>query len=473
MPIRLRTLASCLLLLWGEHAHAVDEPTSQPALVVPPPATPTSMPTSMPTSAPASPPDATPAAAPSPAVEVPTSQPTQIMPRVLVDLSARIRLTGFVQVDAIPWNQASLDELDPSTRASINQTRFHIPRARVRAEGEVVDEIDAAVELDANSQNGLRARLLAAELAWRHPRRAPTPLVELKAGLIKIPFGVEVPGSERQKPFLDLPLVSQALFPGNYDLGAAASGGYGFLRWSGAIMNGAPVADRQWTGEDPSASYDFVGRVGIDVPGPARTQLALGLSGLSGTGLHPGVEPTKSELQWIDEDQDGQVDSTELQVLPGTPGEPSTTFDRSALGVDLSVAWHLGLLGAGRLSGEAAMATNLDRGLVYADPVAASRDLRALGLVLGATQSLTRHATVGVRYEHYDADRDATEQAGVDLVGVDRVFSTWSVMASGHRGSARLLVQYDRVRNPFGRDDGGRPSTRSADRVTIRAQAEF
>jgi hypothetical protein len=46
-------------------------------------------------------------------------------------------------------------------------------------------------------------------------------------------------------------------------------------------------------------------------------------------------------------------------------------------------------------------------------------------------------------------------------------------MASGHVQTGRLLVQYDHERNPFGRNDAGMPTTRAADRVTVRAQVGF
>jgi len=41
------------------------------------------------------------------------------------------------------------------------------------------------------------------------------------------------------------------------------------------------------------------------------------------------------------------------------------------------------------------------------------------------------------------------------------------------RGSGRVLVEYDRERNPFGRDAGAEPTTRAEDAVTIRAEAAF
>jgi hypothetical protein len=119
------------------------------------------------------------------------------------------------------------------------------------------------------------------------------------------------------------------------------------------------------------------------------------------------------------------------------------------------------------------LATNLDRGLRYADPIAASRDLRHLGFALGFVQGLGPYVRIGARYDRYDVDRDANERAGLDIVGVDQVFSTLALMAEARWRDARLIAEYDRERNPFGRDDAGNPATRSADRVTLRAQVGF
>lgn len=239
------------------------------------------------------------------------------------------------------------------------------------------------------------------------------------------------------------------------------------------MMNGAPVGDAQWRGADPVSSFDIVGRIGADIAGPYRSRFVAGISAITGKGLHPGTPPTKDELQWLDENQDGIVQTTEIHVVPGTTGTPSQTFDRDAIGADLQIHWCVCVIGTGMAYAEAVVATNLDRGLVYADPIATLRDLRQLGFAVGVVQSIGSHAQVGVRYDRYDADRDAFEREGIDLVGIDKVFSTLSVMAAGRWHDARVLVQYDLERNPFGRGDDGMPTTRSADRVTVRAQVGF
>ncbi|HLL22354.1 MAG TPA: hypothetical protein VK427_09495, partial [Kofleriaceae bacterium] len=242
-----------------------------------------------------------------------------------------------------------------------------------------------------------------------------------------------------------------------------------------ALMNGAPVGDARWRGQDPTSSFDVVGRVGAVVDGPYRFWIEAGVSAITGQGLHAGTPATKDNFEWIDENQDGLVQAQELQVIPGTPGTPSQTFDRDALGADATAHWHICRVGPGAGYFEVVLASNLDRGLVYADPLAANTDrtLRHLGFALGFAQAIGDHAQLGARYDRYDADRDAFEREGIPVVGVDRVFSTLSVMAEGHWRDARVLVQFDHHRNPFGRADDGMPTTRAADRVTVRAQVGF
>ncbi len=210
-----------------------------------------------------------------------------------------------------------------------------------------------------------------------------------------------------------------------------------------------------------------------DVELPYRGRLVAGVSGLDGTGLHPGSPATKDTLQWLDENGDGQVESNELMVISGQPAEPSQAFHRDALDIDVALHWCLCVLGNGVLQVEAAIAKNLDRGVIYADPIARSRDVRELGVAIGVVQDLGEYALAGVRYDYYNADRDANERVGVVTVYTHEVFATFAVMAAARWSTARVTAEYDHVTNPFGRDDAGMPATQRADRVTIRGQVEF
>ena len=389
-----------------------------------------------------------------------TARPTLTRRGWAVDLS------GYVQVDAVAWSQRSVDELG-ADGAPRNEERVLIRRGRLRAEAHR-GRVRTAIEFDGNTTSGATARLLAANVSY-----AVSPYATLTAGLFRTPFGVEVPMAERTKPFLEPPTFARALVPGNYDAGAMVSGGYALVRWSAGVVNGAPVGDARWHGSDPSSSHDLVGRIGAVVPGPRKFWVEGGVSGLAGSGFHAGSPATKDDLQWTDDNGDGLVNASELTVVPGSPATPSAKYDRTALGGDLAVHWCFCRLGEGVAYVEAVVATNLDRGVIYADPVASSRDLRHAGFQLGVVQTVTKYARVGVRYDRYDADRDANEVEGVHLVGIDKTFTTLSLMASAHWHDARLLAEYDHERNPFGRGDDGTPTTRASDRLTLRAQVEF
>jgi hypothetical protein len=380
-----------------------------------------------------------------------------------------VDVTAWVQIDVVPWAQDSLDELDPATRAPLDQERLIVRRARLRAETGRGD-FHGALELDGNTVSGPVARLLSATGSW-----SPDPAITVTAGLFKIPFGADVPQPDRARVFLEPGWAARALFPGNYDGGVMASGGWRFTRYAIAIMNGAPSGDAQFGGRDPTRAPDLVGRAGVDVDLDRGVRVRGGLSALVGTGLHPGTPPTKDQLQWIDANEDGVVQTTELMVIPGGPGEPSKTFDRNALAADAAIDWTICACGIGRgeAFAEVSIATNLDRAVVVADPVAASRDLRELGWQVGVWQEVTERAWAGVRYDAYRPDRDASEVEGAALVPTDPRFSTLALMAAARWSYGRVTVEYDHQRNPLGRRDDGQPGTRAADRVTVRAQVEW
>ncbi|MEO6776677.1 MAG: hypothetical protein ABI467_27295 [Kofleriaceae bacterium] len=378
----------------------------------------------------------------------------------------------FVQVDAIPYSQQSLDEVDPGgTGAPLNEESVLVRRGFLRVEA-TRDDYFAELELDGNTVRGPAARIVTSQVGWRLGDKL-LPLVRVRGGLLLIPFGSLVPQNVRFRDFMEQPTFLRALFPGDADAGVNADGAYGLVRWSVAAMNGAPVADAQWQGRDPVSSYDLMGRLGTEVPLPGRGRFVAGVSALTGTGLHPGTPPTKDSIQWIDENMDGLIQITELMDVPGSPGVPSQQFERDALDLDATWHWCLCALGNGMLQFEGAIAKNLDRGVIYADPIARSRDVRELGFSLALEQELGPWALAGVRYDRYDADRDAAERDGVTTVYTHAMFSTVSVLAAAKWKTSRLSVQYDHVTNPFGRSDSGAPTTQRADRVTLRGQVEF
>ena len=382
---------------------------------------------------------------------------------------------GFAQVDAVLLSQASYDELNASTGQPLNERSISLRRLRVRAE---VSRwiFSAAAELEASTVGGLSLRPYAAELAVRWPATGEVPLVKLSGGLVCMPFGRDVRlavAEPLDRFFFEPSTMARALFPGSFDLGIRLSGGWRFLRYEFAVMNGEPVGELGLPAKDPNAAKDFMGRLGFVTP-PSVVTLKAGVSGLWGVGFHPGTPSTKDTLAWHDANEDGQVQSTELQVVGGLPSTPSKDFDRFALGADLELAVAIPVLGTLAITGELVWAKNLDRALFVADPVALGRDTREVGWVVGLTQQLPWGFALGVRFDRYLPDADAADQEGAVRVPFDSSLSTWSFVAAWRwQRTARLLVQYEHQRNALGRGLDGTPTTLGSDRLAIRAEVAF
>ncbi|HEX4459983.1 MAG TPA: hypothetical protein VIA18_18525 [Polyangia bacterium] len=388
---------------------------------------------------------------------------------------ARAQLFGFIQADAVAYDQASSDQLNETTGAPLNQTRFLIRRARLRVD---VDYgwVAGALEFDGNTINGPVARIIDVEVSACWPRcgLASQPLVMATIGLMRIPFGFEVQQKDYTRLFLERSNVMRALFPGEFDLGARLQGGWRWLRWQVAAMNGHPSGDTQFALVSPTQSKDFLGRVGADTELHPRVRIVSGFSALWGTGYHSGTPDTKDQLVWRDSNGDGQVDTTELIGIDGQPGLPSRTFTRYAVAGDLRVVGQLPRLGQLEVYGEIVWATNLDRALMPADPIAAGRPLRELGWYVAATQELGRFASVGLRYDRYDPDADARATVGASIVPRDQTFATLAAIAAVEwRPRARLSLEYDRNTNALGVTASGAPATLGSDVVTIRGQVVF
>lgn len=386
-----------------------------------------------------------------------------------------VSISGFVQVDATAWSQLSQDQLNPASGDPLNQTRFNIKRARLRAQ---VDYrmVGGAVEFDGNTNNGYQARIIGAEayLVWHNPSSPSLPWLELTAGSMKIPYGFEIQQRDTDRLFLERSTLERAMFLGEYDLGARLFGGWRFLRYSLAAMNGDPIGEKAFPGRDPNQSKDIIGRVGVDLRLRRLLGLAGDLSAIWGQGFHKGTPLTKSSLVWRDANQDGAAQLQEIQVLPSQAATPSENFTRWAIGGDLRLAFATGVLGEFAVYGELTYAANMDRALVVADPVVATRDLRELGWYVAVTQDLTPWAAIGVRYDYYDPDRDANElRNGVQVFSNGSFSSFTAAAALRYPGYARLIFQYDHNTNPLGRTPEGTPTSLAADDFMIRAEAKF
>jgi hypothetical protein len=297
---------------------------------------------------------------------------------------------------------------------------------------------------------------------------------ELALGLVRIPFGLEIQEWDPDRFFLERSNVSRALFPGTFDLGARAQVGWRFLRAQMAVMNGNPLGDASFPARDPNAAKDFVGRMGMDSTIAAKVHVTAGVSSLKGTGFHPGTPATKNVLVWNNQNEDGIVQLSEIQIIPGRAATPSQNFSRFAVGADSRISFTIPRLGNSVLFGEVVWGANLDRGLQPADPVASGRDLREFGWVVGAIQEFTSRAAFGVRYDFYNPDVDASRQTPTVLVPKDVSFRTWTFTLSwGGLSHDRLMLEYQHNRNALGVASDGSPTTLAADTLTLRGQMVF
>ena len=385
-----------------------------------------------------------------------------------------VRINGFVQVDAVLFRQDSEDQLDGATGQPLNETRFVIRRARLRAEADA-KYVGARLEIDGNTVAGTQVRLLGAEAWTQWPAsQGQTPYLGASVGLFKIPFGREVQQYDPDRLFLERSSVVKALFPGEYDLGVRMYGGWRLLRYSVAAMNGEPSGEQAFAARDPNRSKDLVLRLGIDTDVMKVVKIRAGLSGVYGTGFSPGSLASKDVLSWRDDNDDGQVQLSEIQVILGRAATPSANFSRDALGVDAELTVKIPRIGALQISGELLWARNLDRGLLPADPIASGRDLRELGYYLGVTQSISSYARIGIRYDYYDPDADRQEQRAALRVPVSTAFSTLAVTAAvQHPRYGRLALEYNNNHNSLGRSASGIPTTLGRDSVVARAQVAF
>jgi hypothetical protein len=385
-----------------------------------------------------------------------------------------LRFSGYLQVDWVAYDQASVDEVNASTRAPLNENRFTLRRGHLRLDAER-GLLAGALEIDANTNAGPQVRPIDAEISLRSAERVEPKRLHamLTAGLFKIPFGFEVQELDVDRPFLERSTVARALFPGEFDLGARVWLRYRFLDLKLAAMNGHPLGERTFPALDPASAKDLVGRLGVAAEIAPKVALDAGVSFERGMGFHEGTPTTKDQLTWRDDNGDGIVQATEIQVIPGSSATASELFRRFALGADVRVAVQLARGFGLEVRAEVMRAENLDRGVEPADPIGAGYDLREFGYSAGITQELTSLALVGVRYDRYNPDQDAREQQALAVVPRDRSYETLALLAMLRYDGARLALEYDHNKNALGRDPSGKPTTLGRDALTVRAQLRF
>ncbi|MET0386776.1 MAG: hypothetical protein ABW321_12495 [Polyangiales bacterium] len=376
--------------------------------------------------------------------------------------------SGFVQAE-YESNQFSEDQLQPDGQPR-NSDRFVVRRARLRMQRNwQYSGMD--IEFDANTMRGmtLGMRRLSGSVFWPADEPHKIPYLRGQVGLVDVPFGWDLPGGARDRIFAERTAASLAFFPFESDVGAAVDGGYGPLRYALAVLNGFE-ADSRFRIRDPNAAKDLLLRVGVDIEHSDTLRIDAGLSFLEGTGFHPGSPATKNTLQWNDINEDGLKTDAEVSGVPGVAAEPSRNFDRWAVGLDARIAVR-SPIGWSRLSGELALAQNLDRSLFVADPIASSLDARELGYFVSFTQEITPYIVVGFRTDFYDGNSDFIERRRGRAFTQPQSLRTYSPLIGVTLPRyARLTFQYDFVRDTLGRDSRGEPADLKNNQWTLRLQ---
>jgi hypothetical protein len=385
---------------------------------------------------------------------------------------AGLSIGGYLQ-SQYESHEDSQDQLAQGG-APLNQDRFSIRRARVNLTG-AWEYAAIALELDANTTSGPQVDLRKAEASLQYrPDRARPPIIMATMGLFDIPFGYELVESPRTRFFMERSQASRAFFPGEPDLGFRLAGALGFFRWTIAATNGEPIGEKSsFVLVDPNKGKDIVFRFGIDTQPLADLHVAADVSSLRGQGFHAGTDATSATIQWKDLNEDGVIQPYELLPVPGAAATPSANFDRWAVGLDLRLHYR-SQLGVTKLYGEFVVAQNLDRGLYVADPTVTNVDQREMGYYVGVVQEVTKWGSIGLRYDVYDPNFDALDTRGGRLLPFSEAITTWSPMAAlVLPDRARLVVQYDIIRNAFGRSNVGVPTSLNDNVFTARLQVQL
>lgn len=358
--------------------------------------------------------------------------------------------------------------------APLNQNQFLVRRARFQVD-RVWDFAAAGIELDANTARGPRISIKRAEatLLYRgeNDKKLP-PLVALSAGVLDIPFGFELMQPSQVRFFMERSQGGLALFPTEPDAGARLSGAVSFVRYAVALMNGEPIEDGTFP-RDPNNNKEVIARFGAEGAPAKNLTLSGGTSFAYGKGFHAGQSATKPGVVWVDTNEDGTHQPGEFFGVPGAAATPSENFERWAIGLDLGLSWTT-QLGRSHLYGEAFVASNYDRGYLPSDPVSSGVDARQLGAYAAITQELGRYGVVGFRLSYYDPNSDIIEVQGGRALPKTQTVKTYSPLIGFVLPErARLLLQYDFVRDYLARDTQGVPADADNDQFTARLQVEL
>jgi len=411
---------------------------------------------------------------PPPPVATAPAEPAPREPDRELDPLRGIVVSGYVQAQ-LESHDDSEDQVRPGG-APLNQNRFLIRRGRLKVEREW-QYSSLLVEIDGNTTKGPAIQLFRAEasLLWRGEGPTSPPLIKMTAGIFDVPFGYELTESSKSRFFMERSLQSRAFFPAEPDLGVRLGGEIGWFRYGLAFMNGEPLGEPGgFAAQDPNNHKDFSAHIGA-VAAPAKeAEVSGGVSVLNGKGFVKGTDATKASVVWNDANEDHKVQAdTELLPQPASAASPSYTFGRWAVGVDAQVRIKTSL-GWTKLYGELQLGSNMDRALFIANPAVGGQDTRELGYYWGVVQEVTPYGVVGFRTDFYDPNADFLGFQSGKVVPVSETVRTYSPLVGlVLAGRARLVFQYDFVRDHYGRDSIGVPTDLKNDAWTLRLQGEL
>lgn len=192
-----------------------------------------------------------------------------------------------------------------------------------------------------------------------------------------------------------------------------------------------------------------------------------------GRGFHAGNQASKNTVAWRDLNENGSIDNGEVVSSPGSAASASQTFTRGAMGIDLQVRAKTSL-GSTVVLGELVLARNLDRGLYAADPIVTGIDVRELGFHVAATQEIGKYAIAGLRYDVYDPNTDFLIARAGQLLPLSAKIKTISPLVGlVLPGQARLVAQYDIIKDTLAKDARGVPTDLANNQFTLRLQVDL
>jgi hypothetical protein len=385
-----------------------------------------------------------------------------------------LELSAYVQAQ-LEFHQDSEDQL--SAGQPLNQNRFLLRRGRLKVESKH-RYAEFLLEVDANTVKGPSFGVHRAEVSAVYRGAGASndkpALIALTGGVLVPSFGRELQESARTRPFMERSLASRAFFPGEPDVGLRLSGKLGFFNYGVAVVNGEPAGQPAgFPLRDPNAAKDIFGRLGVAAEVSRVVKASGGVSLLNGTSTFRGTDGTKAVLTWIDTNEDGQINTSELSATPGSSPSRSSNFAHWAVGADADVALKTGL-GQTELQAEVVIANNLDRGLFISDPITTGHDERQLGYYVSLLQDITRHGLVGIRYDYYDPRADVFTNRNGKVVPTKAAIKTISPLVGVRLPDGlKLFAEWDIIKDYLATDARGVPADRKNNAVIFRLQGEL